>query len=237
MKTKVISIRLISLMLLLSFLLLGTSHAQVNLVVGYELNRFSSSVNSELTKSFNEVENPFLSNGKELGQLQYLNGLTVGISYKTTGWRSEVGFKTSSRSRDAFGEIPATTTEPASSFEVDMRYRIAGFYLSSEFLANRFGIGASLGSDAFRLTSNIVDSSNDKVVTNQLLYSARLHLSYQVYQSSNMELVIRPYFKSYLKAVNHTEVYHFLGLSETIALVDRPYSIGFSLLFYNGAQN
>ena len=236
MKSKVMLIRVLIIILLACCLQYNMVHAQINLKIGYELDLFSSSVNKELTRSFNELEYPFVTNGKKLRELEFLNGLNIGLSYRSKSWRTEIGWRTSARSRDAFGEKPATMSEPASSFEVDMRYRISGFYVGSEFLFDRLGVGASLGSDAFRLTSNIVESSNDKIITNQLIYSAGLHVSYQLYQSQNMAMVIRPYFKSYLKDVNHQEIYDFLDLSETISLIDRPYSIGFSILFFNGAQ-
>lgn len=214
---------------------LTSSHSQVNLRISYDLSRFESQTNEEMTNAFN-TKNDFLVKGQELPELNYLNGLSIGISYMSKFTRVELGYSTATRSREAFGEKPAGGQDPATNFETSMRYRLAGIYLSSELILARFSIGAALTSDAIRLKSDIAGSSNDKIITNQRLYAFSPFLSYQLYQGDNLSLVLKPYFKIALQAMNHGEIYQFLDLDEAIGLVDRPYSLGISVVFYNGKQ-
>lgn len=235
MKTHVMRLKFIHF-LFLTICWTTSLNGQVNFRIGYDLTRISSPVNAEMTEAFN-LANPFLEKSQVLEELNYLNGLNLGISYKSKFSRIEIGWHTSSRTREAFGEKPGINGEPASSFEKSMRYRLSGFYISSEIILNRLGIGASLSNDAIRMRSAIAGSSNDKTITNQTLYAFAPFISYEMYKGKYVSLVLKPYFKLYLRAMNHSEIYQFLELNDAIGLVDRPYSFGFSFIFYNGEQN
>jgi len=212
------------------------SFAQANLRISYDLSYFQSSVNQELTEAFN-TQNSFVADGKALRPLNFVNGLSMGVAYKTTYSRFELGYSTAFRTRESFGEKPAMGSEPASSFSTTMRYRLSGVYLNAEIVLNKFGAGVRLASDGLQMKSDIVGSSNDKIITNQRLYSISPFLNFQLYQGNSVSVHLRPQVKFYLQGLNHSEIYQFLDLESPQNLVDRPYSIGVSLIFYNGPQN
>lgn len=216
---------------------IGTTiiNAQFNVKIAYELDYFSSNQNTYITDVFNQ-QNKFLEDAKELSPLHYMNGISIGATYRTRFSRVELGWHTSSRSKEAFGEKPAIGSNPAESFEVDMRYSIRGFQIGYEFIAKRVGIGATLTRDNFRLTSNIINSTNDKLITSQINYATSIHLSYQLYQSRRIALNIRPFYKIFLDEVDHSSIAQFLGVNAPSPLLDMPSSFGFSLIFYNGQQ-
>ena len=224
-----------SYLFLFMFSLISISTSgQFNLKIAYELNHVSSSQNTLLTNAFNFQNEETLSVGNTLPRLRYMNGLNLGISYRTPFSRVEIAWHTLVRRREAFGE----TVDPVTSFDVSMRYNIRGFQLMYELIYKQVAIGATVGRDNFIMTTDIVSSSNDKEVTRQELYNTSIHLSLMLMESNRMSMVLRPYVTFYYQDVNHADIYDFLNVDRSgITTTDRPMNVGISLIFYNGRQS
>ena len=206
---------------------------QFNLKIAYELNHISSAQNTLLTEAFNLQNEETLSVGSPLPRLRYMNGLNLGLSYRTEFSRVEFAWHTLVRSREAFGE----TVDPATAFDVSMRYNLRGFQLMYELIYKQVAIGATFGRDEFIMTTDIITSTNNKNITRQDLYNTSIHLSLILTESDRMSMVLRPYVTFYYQDLNHADIYDFLDVDRSgISTTDRPINLGISLIFYNGRQ-
>ena len=223
-----------SFYLYLLFLLAFVSlEAQVNFKIGYELDYFNSSAQSCIVDQYNE-EFSFLENGEFMPSLRFMNGVNLGVSYRTRFSRIELGWHLISRERDAFGTIEATDSTATQAYDLGIRYRRSGFQLGYEFIIQKFGIGATLNRDVFSMATK---GSPIKVFSRQPTYTTQFHISYQLYQSDRISLVLRPYYTLFYEELNFEPLISEMNISPIKSTVgDVPYSFGLTVIFYNGTQ-
>ena len=104
--------RILSVIFLLCYLSFNLN-AQLNLKIGYESAFISSKQNKIVVDQFNSIYAEELSQGKELQNLGFANGLTLGVLYKWENARISANWHSAFRKREAFGEI----NDPPESFE------------------------------------------------------------------------------------------------------------------------
>lgn len=224
--------RILSVIFLLCYLSFNLN-AQLNLKIGYESAFISSKQNKIVVDQFNSIYAEELSQGKELQNLGFANGLTLGVLYKWENARISANWHSAFRKREAFGEI----NDPPESFEREVRYRMSGLSLQYEFVYDRYSIGFGPGRDVFQMTSVIGGSSNDKTLMNEVVYNVRFNLGIRLFSTERVSVLIEPYYTFLLNDLDHTGEFEFFD-SPTIPddVFDRPHYFGVQLLFYNGLQ-
>lgn len=219
---------------LVFFLGFVSIHAQFNMKIGYEVDYFNSSSQSCIVDQYNQ-EFSFLENGKMMPSLRFMNGINLGVSYKTKFSRIELGWHLVTRDREAFGTIEATDSTAAQAYDLSIRYRRTGFQLGYEFLLEKFGIGATLNRDIFSMAKK---GSPTKTFSKQPTFTTQFHISYRLYQSDRISLVLRPYYTLFYDELNFVSLIDELEIIPIKSTVgDVPYSFGLSVIFYNGPQN
>ena len=86
---------------LLCFLGFIPLHAQFNVKIGYEVDYFTSKAQSCIIDQYNS-EFSFLENGEIMPSLRFMNGVNLGITYRTKFSRLELGWHLLTRDREAF---------------------------------------------------------------------------------------------------------------------------------------
>ena len=208
-------------------------NSQANLKIGYESVYLSSEQNRIAVDGFNEAFSETLEQGKELRPLGFMNGLTIGVSYKWDFMRLSANWHSSSRRREAYGEDPVTEI----AFEREIRYRITGLNLQYELLYDRYSAGISAGRDVFGMTSLIGSTDNDRTILDEVAYNIRFNLGFRLITTEKVSMYLEPYYTLLLDDINHENEFIFLEVpSEPSGLFDRPHYFGIQLTFHNGLQ-
>lgn len=209
-------------------------NGQLNLKIGFESAYLSSVQNRAAVASFNQSNSTTLAQGEIMPELNYLNGLTLGLVYKFKYSRISANWHSVARRREAFGEIAGT---PPVSFERNVRYRVSGVNLMYEFSYDRFSLGIGPGRDAFQMTSLIAGSSNNKRILNEEVYYLKTKLAFRLMETKRVSIYVEPYYVYLLNDVNHKEEFVFLDVEQPAGgAIDRPHYFGVQVLFYNGIQ-
>jgi hypothetical protein len=208
-------------------------NGQVNLKIGFESAYISSEQNRMAVEAFNDLYAETLVQGKEMPNLNFANGLSIGLGYKWDYARISANWHGASRRRQAFGEVPVTEA----SFEREVRYRMSGFNLKYEFLYERYSLGLAAGRDVLNMTTLIGSTANDRTILNEPTYNLKISLGMRLITSERVAVCIEPFYTYLFNDINHSAEYLYYEQANVPSnSSDRPHYFGFQLTFYNGIQ-
>lgn len=216
---------------LVLFLLCFTSviYGQYNLKVGYNLGYNTSSDHNKIIQAYNAA-NPFFED--ELGELRFMNGITIGARYTFGNVALEIAFDNLSSSKSASGYDPVNDVV----VEQDLKYRMREFSVNLQNRFEWFGYGAGIGRRNFQLKSDIPSENFEVTNVNISDYTYQLFLLFDLPSSKNLTFTLKPYV---IIPFNSTEI----GVLNDVLNVntgiteDTFKTFGLSFIFYNGPNS
>ncbi len=205
-----------------------TLSAQLNILVGYSAQYTQANTLNTLIDQYND-ERPWLED--RLDQLNTLQGLNLGLRYRTPRVAVELGWVNNFSTFSASGTDPNTNALS----ERELRIRLRTYYLALENTFGKFGYGLSFGVNHAIIRTEKTGRSDAFNVMEPFNTSSRIFVSYTIDAGPFLFFSIRPYISIPWTSLDFTPLAEELELESFDADQQGNFpAIGISLLLFNG---
>ena len=211
------------------FFALGGLKSQFNIRVGYAFAYTEADGLNVIMRKYNDA-NPWLEN--KFDEFHYFNGLELGVRYKFGNLGFDLSFNNLSKSSEGQGNNPTT----GSYFKDKWNASLIDYSLGIETYYGNIGIGTALCSTRFKVTTDISNSKNDKVVMKSNQYSSRFYLIFSL-PTRSTAVALKPFVEIPWNNFNFSAVNQEIfgsGVDNDPAYDAKMMFFGISALFYNG---
>ena len=222
---------LILISFLTSSIFIQGSFAQINVKIGYSMAFVNPETNNNLIQAFNSKQSTLIDLEKPMGELKFMHGINLGLSYKISNYAIHMGWENLSRDRIAVGE-----NNDGSLFQEKLFYSANNLFAGLETIHSFLGYGATIGLSRIKIKETIATSDFKKtLVTENQLYS-KVYLIFLFGGQNNVAFGLQPYIQFPLGDVDLTGMRQELGLEDNLPVKEEFPMFGLSFIFYNGRQ-
>jgi hypothetical protein len=202
--------------------------AQLNIIGGYEGGYTPAN-------NYNDILNQYKlgqdSLQKSFGSYNLMNGMAVGLSYRTSNNISfEAIWSEKPRNLTARGVNPAT----GRSFTNTLKTRLRTITFSAQTHFDNFVIGAGVSNDVMRLRYG-TNTTEEEILFTESRWAGRFYAGFFVKASPFLSISLRPYVQVPIGSLDFTNLEKTLNKSERKVEENLSY-FGITLLLYNGSQ-
>ena len=205
------------------------AHAQLNIKIGYGAHWTNPESHNAIYSQFNS-DRPWLD--AELKELKFLQGLQLGLRYRT-----EYNTAFELTWANSFKRNIATGTDPSdnNNFYRRVSYNLNEVGLGLEYIFGSVGLGASINMDLLKTGVRRADGANTRNLSSETAYSSTLFLTFHSGKSGVLSAALRPFIKVPWTSFDFSSLDQELnGTSSGLETKEDLMTLGISLIFFNG---
>jgi len=202
-----------------------SAKAQINVKVGYNVVSPSFSEVNDLLASYSPTVGEV---SKSFGDLAFMHGIGLGLRYRLGETAIEVDWSSVKSEKTALSYVASADRFDELSYD----YGLKGFSLGLDRYFGVFGIGSAISSTNFNIKRSV--GNNQLAISSESKYQLQLRLIWQIQQSDQVSLELRPYYQFALGDYSLRDFAAEIGNPNDINVISRPSLFGLSLVFYNG---
>ncbi len=213
-----------------------TMHAQYNLKVGIGSKYVLAPNYNAMLGVYNEDNGSLYNLEQGLKNLNFVNGVHLGIRRKTGLISYELSWEYLSSQSTTFGEDTLT----GALFEQTLYYTVIDTYLGIDYSASDlFSYGITLGPRSMRIRRDIGNSDNKINMTKNgnPQWTSKIYAQIILGGRSTIRFALRPYFEYAWTKLDVSTVRDDLNINFTDTTEEPFHSFGLTLLFYNGPKS
>lgn len=223
------------------FFCLSQGHllAQLNLKVGYNGARVNAKKTNEIIDQFNKTLLAQSTNfHDDLNTIKFMHGIEIGLRYRLRNIGFELGWSSISSKGDVYANLVDNKL-----FQDKWYYSLTEYSAGVENYFGKFGYGASIGYQTYRIKTDITGVQRKKsLIEAENALTSKLYLIFQ-FPGDLVGIAFKPYVQIPLGKYNISAFDQSLneqiqaGYQSTGNYEEDMKLFGISILLYNGKQN
>ncbi|NNE27031.1 MAG: hypothetical protein HKN09_09330 [Saprospiraceae bacterium] len=166
----------------------SASYGQFNVRVGFNQTFVSADALDLIIENYNQANATVLE--KEMGFLNSMQGINIGVDYKIGNRLLMVHWNNFSKQHAAIGELT-----DGSLLEEELFYTTNQFLFAVENRFNNIGIGTGMAYNQWRIKNRIASSDFKRTLVSDSQWSAHIHLAFNFTSSARVGFSIIPFIQ------------------------------------------